>query len=93
MNRFGIVLGAFLGVFGALGALLGRFWASLGRSDGATGASLGALELLLGQFWDILGVLRCSWGDRGALLRDDVPEPIWGAFGRSWAHAFSGVFR
>ena len=68
MRRFGIVLGAFLGAFGALGALLGRFWASSGRSDGAIGASLGAFGLLLKQFWDILGVLRCSWGDRGALV-------------------------
>ena len=64
MKRFGVVLGAFLGAFGALGALLGRFWASLGRSDGA----MGRAWVLLEQIWDILGVLRCSWGDRGALV-------------------------
>ena len=59
---------AFLGALGALGALLGRFWAFLGRSEGALGTSLGAFGLLSGQSWGILDVLRCSWGDRGALL-------------------------
>ena len=33
-------------------------------------------------------LLGRSWGARGALL--SVLRPIWGALGRSWAHALSG---
>ena len=53
---------------GALGALLERFWAFLGRSKGALGAILGPFGPLLGQPSSILGAFGCSWGALGAFL-------------------------
>ena len=54
---------------GALGALLGRFWAFSGRSEGALGAFLGRFGALvdgLGCFLGTLGTFLVALGLSGA---------------------------